>query len=496
MTKESEVNQNFPKECFSLGFQIRAEELQSGGLVQKEALADISVLYEELIRISDIERLGTILFSMWKHLSQWTKEGLLIPFNRLWFITVLGRMEMLCSNTGMNPFLFRGKPKKITIISNNAIFGQPLEDREEIQQKLILAEDGNVSLEAYIYEEKKGNLNPGRIKEIEITKQHAEKLLLELSTYFKKDIALDIVDQQSFWLVKLENQKNEVFQYSGYLFQEEESLEKLSKRIRDRIKIENLLLFDGKGLIKEKIERIKLEYHSTLSHNVKSIKNDSFFSGFEDYYEILIIDRQTETLKHEQRVEGICEISKIYKVDQIISSFLDQWDYSFFNRIAGNENDTIEDNNPRRDFQITIDFRKRPQHKIIGTYDKNSLPKSWWSFVNNLLELLLHIGIGDLFNPSIYNKRKRRESDYIYLSVIFGDDKVYYYRTEDPSIVKGDFIVVEVGENNKLAVKEVIDVEYFQKEEVPYPLQKTKKIIRKSTQEDNETFGNEEEPTK
>lgn len=308
---------------------------------------------------------------------------------------------MLCSNTGMNSFLFRGKPKKITIISNNAIFGQPLEDREEIQQKLILAEDGNVSLEAYIYEEKKGNLDPGRIKEIEITKQHAEKLLLELSTYFKKDIALDIVDQQSFWLVKLENQKNEVFQYSGYLFQEEESLEKLSKRIRDRIKIENLLLFDGKGLIKEKIERIKLEYHSTLSLNVKSIKNDSFFSGFEDYYEILIIDRQTETLKHEQRVEGICEISKIYKVDQIISSFLDQWDYSFFNQIAGNENDTIEDNNPRRDFQITIDFRKRPQHKIIGTYDKNSLPKSWWSFVNNLLELLLHIGIGDLFNPSI-----------------------------------------------------------------------------------------------
>lgn len=198
MTKESEVNQNFPKECFSLGFQIRAEELQSGGLVQKEALADISVLYEELIRISDIERLGTILFSMWKHLSQWTKEGLLIPFNRLWFITVLGRMEMLCSNTGMNSFLFRGKPKKNTIISNNAIFGQPLEDREEIQQKLILAEDGNVSLEAYIYEEKKGNLDPGRIKEIEITKQHAEKLLLELSTYFKKDIALDIVDQQSF----------------------------------------------------------------------------------------------------------------------------------------------------------------------------------------------------------------------------------------------------------------------------------------------------------
>lgn len=200
---------------------------------------------------------------------------------------------MLCSNTGMNPFLFRGKPKKITIISNNAIFGQPLEDREEIRQKLILAEDGNVSLEAYIYEEKKGNLDPGRIKEIEITKQHAEKLLLELSTYFKKDIALDIVDQQSFWLVKLENQKNEVFQYSGYLFQEEESLEKLSKRIRDRIKIENLLLFDGKGLIKEKIERIKLEYHSTLSLNVKSIKNDSFFSGFEDYYEILIIDLQT-----------------------------------------------------------------------------------------------------------------------------------------------------------------------------------------------------------
>ena len=55
--------------------------------------------------------------------------------------------------------------------------------------------------------------------------------------------------------------------------------------------------------------------------------------------------------------------------------------------------------------------------------------------------------------------------------------------TEDDSIKIGDFVLVPTGENNYNTVVEVVDIKYFNEENVPIPIEKTKRIICKCTDE-------------
>ena len=93
--------------------------------------------------------------------------------------------------------------------------------------------------------------------------------------------------------------------------------------------------------------------------------------------------------------------------------------------------------------------------------------------------------MGEVLDPSVYGKAKRRKSEYIFCSVTFDDGyKSYYYLTDDDSIEVGDFVLVPAGKDNHEAVVEVVNIEYFSEENVPLPIEKTKIIIRKCTDED------------
>lgn len=79
---------------------------------------------------------------------------------------------------------------------------------------------------------------------------------------------------------------------------------------------------------------------------------------------------------------------------------------------------------------------------------------------------------------------KRRQSEYIFCSVVFDEGyKSYYYLTDDDSIEVGDHVIVPAGIDNHEAVVEVVKIEYFHEENAPLPLEKTKCIICKYTEE-------------
>lgn len=85
----------------------------------------------------------------------------------------------------------------------------------------------------------------------------------------------------------------------------------------------------------------------------------------------------------------------------------------------------------------------------------------------------------------MYGKVKRRTTDYIYCSVVFEEgQKSYYYLTEDDSIKIGDFVLVPAGKDNREVVVEVVNIEYFSEDNVPLPIEKTKRIICKCMDED------------
>ena len=55
---------------------------------------------------------------------------------------------------------------------------------------------------------------------------------------------------------------------------------------------------------------------------------------------------------------------------------------------------------------------------------------------------------------------------------------------DEDNISVGDYVIVPVGKDNHHSVAEVVKVEYFAEEDVPLPLDRTKHIIRKCTDED------------
>lgn len=57
---------------------------------------------------------------------------------------------------------------------------------------------------------------------------------------------------------------------------------------------------------------------------------------------------------------------------------------------------------------------------------------------------------------------------------------VYYYLTFDDTIEVGDTVIVPAGMQNSETADVVRRIEHFRKEDVPYPLENVKSIIRKA----------------
>lgn len=87
-----------------------------------------------------------------------------------------------------------------------------------------------------------------------------------------------------------------------------------------------------------------------------------------------------------------------------------------------------------------------------------------------------------------WNRGKGREP-VIYLSVYFlNRGNWYYYRTEDPSVRPNDIVVVPWGRNNHPEFAIVGWVEQRTASDVPFPLSRTKYMIRKAGEEYRAVF--------
>lgn len=113
------------------------------------------------------------------------------------------------------------------------------------------------------------------------------------------------------------------------------------------------------------------------------------------------------------------------------------------------------------------------------------MPSDYEEFADAIFDFMRFYGLGEILDPTVYRKLKRCNRDYIFCSVAFEEgSKTYYYLTDDDSIEIGDFVIVPVGKDNHEAVVEVVNIEYFGKESVPLPIEKTKNILRKCMDEE------------
>lgn len=107
-----------------------------------------------------------------------------------------------------------------------------------------------------------------------------------------------------------------------------------------------------------------------------------------DYTEQLIIDRESENIEHIQRIGSGCNITRKCQVEEGVSSLLDDLDAdSLFENIEGNPPDVVDNPNETKDCTITMDFKKKPQIVIKGSFDKNGLPNDWPKFAGDIFNL-------------------------------------------------------------------------------------------------------------
>ena len=84
-------------------------------------------------------------------------------------------------------------------------------------------------------------------------------------------------------------------------------------------------------------------------------------------------------------------------------------------------------------------------------------------------------------------QEKRKIDEYVFCSVQFGEDsKSYYYLADDDTFAIGDFVIVPVGDDGHSAIVEIVNIEYFQEDNVPFSLDEVKKIARKCSDGDSD----------
>lgn len=128
--------------------------------------------------------------------------------------------------------------------------------------------------------------------------------------------------------------------------------------------------------------------------------------------------------------------------------------------------------------QWSLFVRYEGSRGILYTGD-NTYPANW----NELLALF---AIDDEDDDE---DEVRKPGEIIYCSVSFSEDgRTYYYQTEDEAIEVGDHVMVPVGSDHVERIAVVEEIEYFEPAEVPFPIEKTKFIIGKRSDQKDELF--------
>lgn len=205
-----------------------------------------------------------------------------------------------------------------------------------------------------------------------------------------------------------------------------------------------------------------------------------------NYSESLILNRESETIDIYRKIAAECDVTTKYRIGEGVIDFLDELSgETLFVEMNGDDTQIEQDPLESKKYEITVEFRNAPMRKICGVFDGNGLPDDYAGFADDLADFISFYGFfGELFNKRIYKYRKKKRGEYIFCSVEFENAyKSYYYLTDDESLQIDDFVVVPVGKNNRETVALIVDIEYFDADEVPMPLDKVKKIIRRADEE-------------
>ncbi len=355
---------------------------------------------------------------------------------------------------------------------------------ETAEQVLFIRKDGRIRFSNY---DGRGNLTID--KKTEIGSENAAQILSCVEDFFNVPYEKEFAPDTGMWDLELTGDSGMKRSFSGSLGIFPEELSRISKKIRALLDLPELLCFDGQA-VADRIDSIRIDYHRLIRFFPKEKPEDVSADCVQrKTSELLTIDRVTETIAYDRRIEDECTMSYKLHFREAVAGFLDCLDTVDFLLHPISDDPLLLPSNEERHCVITI-IRKYGGERTINTcFDQRGLPDDWKIFAYKLKGFLASSGFGDLLDPSIYGGSLARSGDRRFAFVAFNEyGKEYSYLCEDTEIKEGDWAVVPVGPNNAPKIVHVKRIEYRSEENAPYPIDQIKSILRKATEEEVNTL--------
>ena len=209
----------------------------------------------------------------------------------------------------------------------------------------------------------------------------------------------------------------------------------------------------------------------------------------------LNLDHRHNDIPYDKEVLTICQDEGRLSIDQYVSdNIIRSCQYHLANEvnemlmILQKSIDTvnfvtIEEDVIKKEcdkYQLEIEYYSNAENKHSGLYD------CWQVSVESLIALIKSVddvftGYNSLSMFDVHAYLNINDLDRVkYCSVLLPlGDELYYYQTDDDSIEKEDRVLVLFGVNETEMEGVVKETKYYALDEVPFPLHKTKEIIRK-----------------
>lgn len=242
---ESDVSDNFPEQCFELGFEMDCGK-SFMDLFQNAPFYNPDALEEVIDDIVDTMLLGGAIFSRWRYVTHWSDfSSLLDDRSRKWFVIAFDRLAVIALESYKKQFRFKGELQKLQLVSNNIGFGPiPLPSDTEVEQRLTIISDGRVWLSRYRY----GAMG-GRDKYELMEKLHLKidtiSIIQEVEQFFRKGYDVYAATDVGSWELRLTNTDGDIFKTHGALISGYNALDALSDLIRRNLGYRDLFVFDG-----------------------------------------------------------------------------------------------------------------------------------------------------------------------------------------------------------------------------------------------------------
>ncbi|HIW70324.1 MAG TPA: hypothetical protein H9876_02940 [Candidatus Limosilactobacillus merdipullorum] len=333
-------------------------------------------------------------------------------------------------------------------------------------QQLTINEAGDCLVQSIVFNDHVRKEVTGQPAEhLQMTADQAAAILEEtLTTLNYCGHVADDTDSDANQTVTLTNDDGERYVFVDFQDTEPLAIGRLSMKVRDVLNRADLLVMDGRSR-DDFIEQLTIKFVDT-----------------DGYTETLTLDRDSEKVTYFRKPGDGTDVTTVYHMPENVSAILDNLNPADFTEtIPGLPDDVADDDDGFGAFTCTVTRRNLEPITFGGDYEKYSLPQNWSDLMDVLRGMVNITPTGALFAEGYYQHRRRRTSDVIYLGVQFSDGgREYNYLTDDNSIDVGDQIVVPVGSDDTGQVVTVSSKNYYQPEDVPFPLDQVKRMIGKA----------------